>query len=88
MRDFAWDEFKATAMAFVVEKNAAGGMQAIAFTIIDRNPVTVDLGHAVRTARIERRCLALGSSGPLSILFLHTLQSIYPSPNLYFYQFL
>src|SRR5207248_228443 len=37
----------------------AAGVQAVGLAVVDGDPVAVDLGHAIRAARIERRRLAL-----------------------------
>src|SRR6185503_17133989 len=57
--DFPRDELLAAPFALVVEEYAAGTVHAVAFAIVHRDPVTVDLGHAVRAARIERRLFGL-----------------------------
>src|SRR5215813_1917698 len=44
---------------FVIEQDAIRGVHAVSLAIIDRDPVRVELGHAVWTPWIERRCLLL-----------------------------
>ncbi|MCY1429231.1 hypothetical protein D9M71_451410 [compost metagenome] len=43
----------------MVEQNAAAGVQVEAFAVVHGDPVAVQLGHAIRAARIERRVLVL-----------------------------
>jgi hypothetical protein len=43
----------------VVEEDAAGGVQVVGLAVVDRDPVPVHLGDAVRRPRVERRGLAL-----------------------------
>jgi hypothetical protein len=43
----------------VIEQHAVAGIHAIGFTVVDRDPVGIELGHGVRRTRIERRRLAL-----------------------------
>lgn len=44
----------------MVEQNPIAGIHAIRFTIVDTNPVGIELGAAVRGTRVERRGFALG----------------------------
>ena len=41
--------------ALVVEQDAATAEHVVALAVVDRDPVAVDLGHAVGAARVERR---------------------------------
>jgi hypothetical protein len=59
VRDLAGHELYASQRRFVVEEDAAGRMQAEAFSVVHRHPVRIQLGYAVRAARIERRRFAL-----------------------------
>ena len=43
----------------MVEQDAAAAKDAVGLTVVDGNPVRVQLGNAVGTARIERRVLLL-----------------------------
>ncbi|MCY1415113.1 hypothetical protein D9M71_305820 [compost metagenome] len=43
----------------MVEQNPAAGVQVEAFAVVHGDPVAVQLGHAIRAARIERRVLVL-----------------------------
>lgn len=45
--DLVCDKFQATALAFVVEKNARAGEQIVALTVVDSDPMAIDLGYAV-----------------------------------------
>jgi hypothetical protein len=58
-RDLAGDEGLAADRALVIEQDAARGMHAIGFAVIDRDPMSVELGSRVRRTRIERRRLPL-----------------------------
>src|SRR6185503_20757689 len=59
-RDLARHKGFPSQRTLMVEKYAVGGMQAIRLPIVDGNPVGVELGDAVRRARLERGRLALG----------------------------
>src|SRR5207244_9515948 len=48
--NLARDELPAAAWAFMVEQDAATTKHSIAVTVIHRDPVAINLGHAVRTA--------------------------------------
>src|SRR5260370_24561748 len=43
----------------MVEENSGAGEQVVALAVVDGDEVAVDLGHAVGTARVKRRLLAL-----------------------------
>jgi len=58
-RDLACDEGLATARRFVVEQDAAGTEDVVTFAVVHRDPVRVELGHAIRAARVERRLFDL-----------------------------
>ena len=58
-RYFARYKRFAATLALVIEQNAVHGKHAIRFAVIFRYPKTILFGHAVRTARIERRSLLL-----------------------------
>ena len=60
--DLARDELAAAARALVVEEDARAREQAVALAVVDGDVVAVDLGDAVRAARVERRRLALRRS--------------------------
>ncbi len=53
--DLARDEGLAAARRFVVEKDAVTGVETVGFAVVNRNPVRIELGHAIGTARIEGR---------------------------------
>lgn len=67
--DLARDERPATPRAFVVEEDTVTGIHPIRFTIIDCDPVGVQLSSSVRATRVERCCLALGRFDDLAIEF-------------------
>ena len=60
MGDLARDELQATPWRLVVEEDPRRGVQPVALAVVHRDPVAVDLGHAVGTAGVERRRFALG----------------------------
>ncbi len=51
----ARDELLPAPLALVVEQDAAAAVHVVAFAVVHRDPVAVDLRHAVRAARVERR---------------------------------
>src|SRR4051812_9172371 len=57
--NFSSDECLSPRGAFVVEQNAIGGVKAVSFSIIYRDPVCIEFRCRIRRARIERRCLTL-----------------------------
>ena len=57
--DLAGDKLQTAARRLVVEKNARARKQSVALAVIDREPVAVQLGYSVRTARIKLRLLVL-----------------------------
>src|SRR5262245_1466708 len=66
VRDLARHELEAAPRALVIEEDARAREQAVALAVIDGDVVTVDLGHAVRAARIERRRLRLRALADLA----------------------
>src|SRR5271154_5040373 len=54
---------------FVVEENPIRGVKAVGLTIVDGDPVGVELRYGVRTARVEGRGLVLGDRPHLAIQF-------------------
>ena len=68
-RDFAGDELKAAAGAFVVEEDAAGGVQSIGLAVVARQVEAGDLGNAISRARMERRQFGLRRSRGLRRTF-------------------
>src|SRR3954467_10510246 len=58
-RDLARDKGLTADRALVVEQDAVGREHAIGLAIVHGDPVAVELGHAIRRARIERRGLLL-----------------------------
>ena len=58
--DLAGDEGFAAQRAFVVEQDAVAGIHAIGLAVVHRDPVSVELGHRIGTARVERRGFLLG----------------------------
>lgn len=67
--DLARDERPATPRAFVVEQDTVARIHPVRFTIVDRDPIGIQLGNAIRATRVERRCLALGRFDNLAIQF-------------------
>ena len=53
----------------MVEQDAVGGVQAIGFAVIDRDPVAVQFGRGIGRAGIERRGLALWDFLYLAVQF-------------------
>ena len=51
--DLARDEGFAANRAFVIEEDAVAGIDAIGFAVVDGDPVGVELGDGVGTARVE-----------------------------------
>ena len=45
--DFACDEGFAATGAFMIEQDATRSVEVVAFTVVDRDPVRLDLGDAV-----------------------------------------
>ena len=54
-RDLARHKRLAADRALMVEQDAVGGKHAVGLAVVHRDPVAVELGDAVRRARIERR---------------------------------
>ena len=59
-RDFASDKGFATPGALVIEQDAVAGIHAICLTVVHRDPVAIQLGHAIGASRVKRRTLFLG----------------------------
>ncbi len=59
MRHLARDELEPAPRRLVIEQYARAGKEVVALAVVDGNPVPVDLGHPVGTARIERGQLGL-----------------------------
>ena len=57
--DLARHEGLAADRALVVEQDAVAGVQGVGLAVVHHDPVAVELGGAVRAARVERRGLAL-----------------------------
>ena len=60
MADLAGDELQPTARRLVVEQDAGAGVQPIGLAVVDRDPMAVHLGDAVRGTGVQRRVLGLG----------------------------
>ncbi len=58
-RNLAGDEFGATQRRLVVEQNPRARVHPVRLAVVDRQPVTVELGDAVGTTRIKGRVFAL-----------------------------
>ncbi len=59
--DLAGNKGFATDRAFVIEKDAVAGIDAVGFTVIHGDPVGIKLGYGIGAAGIERRSLLLRS---------------------------
>src|SRR4051794_21746611 len=55
--DLAGDEFETAARTLMIEEDRRAGEERVPFAVETDHGVSVDLGDAVRTARIERRGL-------------------------------
>ena len=49
----------ATALTLMIEQNAVAGKHVVGIAVFFHNPVTVLLGHGIRTVGVERRVLVL-----------------------------
>jgi len=67
--DLASHEGFAAARGFVIEENAAGGVQIVGLTVVHGEPVGIHLGAAVGRARPERSFFGLGN-------FLHLAEHL------------
>ena len=65
--DLACDKGPPTPRALVVEQDAVARIHPVRFTIVDRDPVGVQLGDTVRAAWVERRRLALRRLDDLAV---------------------
>ena len=45
---------------FMVEENPAASEDVIAFTVVECDPMSIKLGHAIRATGVERRRFLLG----------------------------
>lgn len=66
-RNLARDERASTPGALVVEQDAVAGVHAVCLAVVDGDPVAVQLGDAVRRARVEGRRLALRRLDDLAV---------------------
>ena len=53
MKHLPSDERGAAARRLVVEENAIRGMHAICLTVVDNDPIGIQLGHGIWGARIK-----------------------------------
>src|SRR5262245_13686091 len=58
-RDLAGDEGLSSDWTLVIEQDAVRGVKAVGFTVIDGNPVTIELRRGIGRPRVERRRLGL-----------------------------
>lgn len=58
--NLAGDECLATDRAFVIEQDAIRSMHAISLTVVDRDPMGIELRCCIGAARIEGRGFSLG----------------------------
>ena len=59
--DLAGDKSLPPPWAFMIKQNATGGVEAIAFPIVHRDPVAVHLGGGIRAPGIKWSCFLLGN---------------------------
>src|SRR5258706_388554 len=59
--DLAGNEGLAPDRGLVIEENAVTRVDAVRLTVVDRNPVRIEFGYAIRAAGIERRRFLLRS---------------------------
>jgi hypothetical protein len=52
-RDLAGDESLATARTLMVEEDTVGGVDAIRFPVVHRDPIAIELGNGVGAARVK-----------------------------------
>ena len=67
--DFTGDKGLAAPRAFVIEQNAIGGVNAVAFAVIDGDPIGIKLCRRIRAAGIKRRRLRLGNFLDFAVKF-------------------
>lgn len=67
--NLACNERPTTPWALVVEQDTVARIHPIRFTIVDRDPIRVQLGNTVRATWVERGCLALRRFDDLAIQF-------------------
>ncbi len=65
--DLARDEGLAADRALVIEQDAVRGMDAVGLAVVHRDPIGVELGGAIGTARRERRGLVLRGFGGVAV---------------------
>ena len=53
-RDFTGNKSFTASFAFMIEKYAVNGVHPIGLAIVFCNPVTIEFGHTIRTARVKR----------------------------------
>ena len=58
--DFAGDKSLAAPWALVVKKDAVAGVESVGLSVVDRDPVGVQLSYGVGASRVEGRGLSLG----------------------------
>ena len=60
-RNLPSHERPSLSQTFVIEQDPVACIHAVRFTVVDDNPVGVELGAAIGRSRVERRSLTLGS---------------------------
>ena len=54
-RNFSGNEGLATTRRLVIEEDSVAGVYAVCLSVVDRDPVGIQLGDRVGAARVERR---------------------------------
>lgn len=67
--NLASNESTSSARRFVVEQDTVAGIHVIWFTVVDNDPVTVELGNTIGGTRVERSSFLLGSLDDLTVEF-------------------
>jgi hypothetical protein len=57
--DLSGDESFASAGTLMVEKDAVAGIHPIGFTVVNRDPIGIELGYAVGASWVEWSCFSL-----------------------------
>lgn len=65
--DFPCNECPSSPRAFVVEQYAVASVHPVRLTVVDCDPVGIELGYSIRRARIEGRSFRLRRFNNLSI---------------------
>lgn len=66
-RDLSSDKSPSSPGTLVVKENTIAGIQSIRFSVVDHDPIGVQLGTSVGRTRVERRSFALRRFHDLSV---------------------